>query len=378
MKYQQCIKCIMDTTDPDISFNDNGLCSHCINFEENQKPNWYPNQEGEKKLQKIFNDIKKKSLKKEYDCILGLSGGVDSSYLALKIKDAGLKPLLIHVDGGWNTELAVHNIERIIDYCDWDLHTIVIDWEEMRELQLAYMKSGICDQDVPQDHAFFTCLYHYSIKHGIKYIINGGNIATECVLPKGWGSPAMDCINLKAIFKKYGHGKLKKFKTISFFEMYFYYPFIRKMKVIRPLNYMIYNKSEALKELQIKIGYKPYRRKHGESIFTKFFQNYFLVKRYGYDKRLCHLSSMIITGLITRDEAIEKMREPLYDVKELENDKDYIASKLDISIGELNNLLDVPKHSYKDFPNFKKKYVVMQKLRSIVERLLKIRIIKYS
>ena len=221
-----CTRCVMDTTDSKIIFNENGVCNHCLEFKEGISKRWFPTADGEKKLKAIYEKMKKENAHKAYDCILGLSGGVDSSYLALKLHEAGIRPLVVHVDAGWNSELAVANIERIIHYCGWHLHTIVIDWEEMKDLQLAYLKSGIANQDVPQDHAFFASLYHFATKYGVNYIISGGNIATESIFPKSWHWDAMDADNLKAIHKKFGTKKLKNYKTIGFYELYFYYPFI--------------------------------------------------------------------------------------------------------------------------------------------------------
>jgi N-acetyl sugar amidotransferase len=367
----------MDTTDPAISFNSEGICSHCQLFENVQKKDWYPNKEGEQKLEKQFNEIKALKASKSYDCILGLSGGIDSSYLALKIKEYGLRPLVVHVDGGWNSELAVQNIERIVDYCGWDLHTIVIDWEEMKDLQLAYLKSGIANQDVPQDHAFFASLYHFAIKHNVQYIMSGGNLATECVFPSAWHWSAMDAINLKDIHKRFGTLKLKKYKTISFFKLYFYYPFIKKMKVLRPLNFMPYDKEEALKELEEKIGYKKYARKHGESIFTKFFQNHWLVEYYGYDKRKPHLSSLILSGQLTREDALKEMNNELYNPKELEEDKEYIAKKLGVSKAEFEEIMNMPKHNYSDFKNFQSRYQRLKKLQNFISKTFKLNLSKY-
>src|SRR5574344_1797722 len=241
--YQICTRCVMDTTDPEINFDENGVCNHCREFDEVTSKRWFPNDEGAKKLEVIYEKMKKENVHKDYDCILGLSGGVDSSYLALKLYEAGIRPLVVHVDGGWNSELAVKNIENIVNYCGWHLHTIVIDWEEMKDLQLAYLKSGIANQDVPQDHAFFASLYHFATKHGVNYVVSGGNLATESIFPKAWHWSAMDADNLHAIHSKFGTKKLKNYKTIGFYELYFYYPFIKKMKTIRSLNFMPYIKS---------------------------------------------------------------------------------------------------------------------------------------
>jgi N-acetyl sugar amidotransferase len=376
--YKICTNCVMDTTDPQIQFNDLGVCSHCTNFKEVRSKFWYPNEEGTHKLQKLYEEMKESSKAQDYDCILGLSGGVDSSYLALKLLDAGIRPLVVHVDGGWNSELAVQNIENIVNYCGWHLHTIVIDWAEMKDLQLAYMKSGIANQDVPQDHAFFASLYHFATKFGVNYVISGGNIATESIFPDTWHWSAMDAENLHAIHNKYGKVKLKKYKTISFFKLYFYYPFIKKMKTIRPLNYMPYVKQEALEELKERVGYKEYDRKHGESVFTKFFQNHWLPFKYNFDKRRPHLSSLIVAGQISREDALKELDKPLYDERELQSDKEYVAKKLGVSNSEFEEILNVPTHSYKDYDNMESKYLLVKRIQNFVSNLLGRKIANYS
>lgn len=377
-QYKECIRCLMDTTDKTISFDTSGLCSHCQKFDNITSKKWFPNKEGAKKLEAIYSKLKDENKHKDYDCILGLSGGVDSSYLALKLYEQGLRPLVVHVDGGWNSELAVKNIESIINYCGWDLHTIVIDWEEMRDLQLAYLKSAIVNQDVPQDHAFFASLYHFAIKYNIKTIISGANISTEGIFPNSWHWSAMDDINLKDIHRKFGKIKLKKYKTISFFKLYFYYPLFKKMKILRPLDYMPYIKEEALTELKDKIGYKEYARKHGESIFTKFYQNYYQPTKFGLDKRKPHLSSLIVSKQMTREEAKQEIGKPLYNENELIEDKEYIAKKLDLDIDEFNKILENPIHKYSNFKNMESRYKLMKKLQIFVSNLLGRKISAYS
>jgi N-acetyl sugar amidotransferase len=376
--YRICTRCVMDTSDPEIYFDDQGVCCHCLDFDNTKSKNWFPNETGTIKLDAILKKIKSDQAFKEYDCILGLSGGVDSSYLALKLHEAGIRPLVVHVDGGWNSELAVQNIENIVKYCGWHLHTIVIDWEEMKDLQLAYLKSAIANQDVPQDHAFFASLYHFATKYKVKYVISGGNIATESIFPNSWHWSAMDAISLKAIHKKFGTKKLKKYKTIGFFDLYFYYPFIKKMKTIRPLNYMHYIKSDALQELKLKVGYKEYARKHGESVFTKFFQNYWLPMKFGYDKRRPHLSSLIVAKQITRGEALKQLQIPLYDEKELKDDIEYIAKKIGVSNQEFHQILQLPKHNFSDFHNSGKNYNRMKKVQKIVSDILGLNVSNYS
>jgi aminotransferase len=360
----------MDATDPLIIFDEKGVCNHCNEFYEVTRLNWNPNNDGGKKLFLIINQIKMAGKNQEYDCIIGLSGGVDSSYLALKASEWGLRPLVVHVDAGWNSELAVANIEKVVKHCNYDLHTHVVDWEDMRDLHLAYLKAGIANQDVPQDHIFFASLYHFAIQNGIKYILSGGNIATEGIFPKAWHGSAMDAINLKAIHRQFGSRKLKHYKTISFFENYFWYPIIKGMRTIRPLNYMPYEKELAIKELQDVIGWQSYGRKHGESIFTKLFQNYYLPTKFGYDKRKPHFSSLIVSGQITREEALSKMHEPLYDSKELEIDINYFCKKLRVTRLEFDELMNAPIHHYSDFPNWESRYQILKRVQKIVARII--------
>ncbi len=366
--YKICSRCVMDTSDPDISFNSNGECNHCCEFFEKTKLQWFPNDEGKRKLESIVTRIKSEMRGKKYDCIMGLSGGVDSSYLALRVADLGLCPLVVHVDGGWNSELAVANIEKVIRYGNYDLKTHVVDWSEMRDLQVAYLLSGIANQDVPQDHIFFACLFHLAKKEGIRHIISGGNIATESIFPDAWHSDAMDSTNLKDIHRMFGTKPLRKYKAISWFNYRIWYPYIKRMNSIRPLDYMPYEKSKALAEL-VKIGYKPYKRKHGESRFTKFFQNYYLLERFGYDKRRPHLSSMIVSGQMLREDAILALKEPTYSPQELEEDKLYVCKKLQISLEDFENLIKADKRYYTEFANWDTRDLIARKCLGAVRRL---------
>jgi N-acetyl sugar amidotransferase len=377
--YKRCTRCVMDTSDPCINFNSDGVCNHCIDFEAVLLNEWFRDEAGHTLLLEIIEQIKSAGTGRKYDCILGLSGGVDSSYLALKMNEWGLRPLVMHVDAGWNSELAVSNIEAIVKHCNYDLHTHVVDWEDMRELQLAYLKSGIANQDVPQDHVFFASLYHFAIKNRIRYIFSGGNLATEGIFPSAWGEgSAMDSISLKYIYRKFGSDSFRSYRTISFWSYYLHYPFIKKMRVIRPLNYMPYCKADAIRELQSAVGFKTYSRKHGESLFTKLFQNYYLPKRFGYDKRLPHLSSLIISGQLSREEALAQLKEPLYVPEELEFDIAYLCKKLDISRSEFEDLMRVPKRHYTDFPNWNRRQRLVKKAQEFVARVTGRRISVYS
>jgi len=376
--YQRCARCVMDTSDQDIYFNDLGFCNHCEDFVTNAEKNWFPNAVGAEILTNTVNKIKKYGAKKEYDCILGLSGGLDSSFLALKAKEFGLRPLVVHVDGGWNSELAVSNIQSLVDYCGFDLHTDVVDWEEMQDLQLAYLKSGIPNQDVPQDHAFFASLYRYAVKNNIKYILSGGNTATEGIYPTSWEGSAMDAINLRDIFRKFGAKKLKTYKTISFFQYYIWFPFFMRMRTVRPLNFMPYDKQIALKALQEKVDYKSYGRKHGESQFTKIFQNYYLPKKFGYDKRIPHYSSLIMSGQMSRNEAVEQLSEPLYGESDLTRDIEYLCKKLDINLDAFHILMDVPNKVHSDFKTWSKYHGIAKKVQKFCQKFSGKRLRIYS
>ena len=248
----------------------------------------------------------------------------------------------------------------------------------MRELQLAYLRAAISNQDVPQDHVYFASLYHFATKNGIRYVFSGGNLATEGVYPAAWEGDAMDAINLRAINKRFGTGRLRYYPTVNFFEYFFWYPFVKGMRTVRPLNFMPYVKADALKELERTVGWRSYARKHGESIFTKFFQNHYLPVKFGYDKRRPHLSSLIVSGQMTRDEAVEKLREPLYDPAELETDIIFFCKKLQISRAEFDALMAAPIHHYSEFPNQDKYYQLLKKAQRLIERVVRRKLKVYS
>ncbi|MCB1646941.1 MAG: N-acetyl sugar amidotransferase [Pseudomonadales bacterium] len=378
MSEQVCTRCVMDTTDPSITFDAAGVCSHCHTFDSEIAPGWFPNEDGLRKLEATIARIKEAGRGNEYDCILGLSGGLDSSYLAYKIRDYGLKPLVVHVDAGWNSELAVYNIEQIVKYCGYELYTRVMNWDEIRDLQVAFLRSGIANLDVVQDHAFFSSLYHFAVQNNIRYVISGGNVASESVFPSSWHHSHMDAINIRDIHKRFGEGKLRDYKTISFFQYFFYYPFVRKMNVVRPLNFMPYNLNDALQELVDVVGYKVYGRKHGESRFTKFFQNHYLPVKFGYDKRKAHYSSLVLSGQMTREQACERLAEPLYDPVELEEDIEYVAKKLRISVDELKQLTAAEGLPYSAYKNWDSRYQALSKLKRFLESLSGKRIRTYS
>lgn len=359
----------MDTTDVEIEFDEKGVCSHCQLYENTQKKLYFPNKEGKKKLDIMIQKIKDSGTSNSYDCVIGLSGGVDSSYLAyiLKKEYPELRILAIHVDGGWNSELAVNNIENIVKKLDIDLYTRVIDWEEMKDLQLAYLKSSLANQDVPQDHAFFATLYEQALKYNIKYFLTGYNLATESILPSSWGYNAMDSIQIKEIHKIFGTKKLKNYTLLSFFQKHIYYPYIRKFQIIAPLNYLPYNKNEAKKIISEKLGWRDYGGKHHESIFTKFFQSYYLPKKFGYDKRKAHLSSLIVSGQLSRNDALDILKTPLYNADELKNDKEFISKKLGIKTDELEKLIALPNKNFSDYKSERQLVILIKKILKLLK-----------
>jgi len=354
-EYQICSRCVMDTTDPEIEFDEHGVCNHCRKFDETIKPIW-PSLEGDQeKLDAMIQTVKSYGKGKRYDCIIGLSGGVDSSYLAVKVAEWGLRPLVVHVDAGWNSELAVMNIEQICRRLGFDLVTHVVDWEEMRDMQVAFLRSNLANQDVPQDHVFFAALYGYAEKAGIKYVINGSNFATESILPATWGYDAMDATHVKSIHARFGSRPRGDFPIVSFFDLYVKYPFILKMEVLRPLNLLPYNKEEAIRILEKDYGWRYYGGKHYESRWTRFFQAYYLPYKFGYDKRKAHLSSLVVSGQMSRSDALVALKAPLYDPRLLVEDKIFIAKKLRLSISDFEALINQPVHHFSEFPNHQRK-----------------------
>jgi N-acetyl sugar amidotransferase len=365
--YRICNRCIMDTSDPFITFDEMGYCNHCTEALETMKKRWFPDENGTKYLNEIIEKIKHDGKQNEYDCIIGLSGGIDSSYLAYLAVKKGLRPLIVHVDCGWNSELAVKNIENIVKLLNLELHTHVVDWEEMKDLQIAYLKSNIANQDVPQDHAIFAALYTYAARNNVKYVFTGSNFATESILPTTWGYNALDYKSLKSIHKKFGQRKLRTFPHVTFFDRYIYYVYIKRMTVIKPLNYLNYNKEQAMKILADELGWRYYGGKHHESRFTKFFQAYYLPTKFGYDKRRAHLSSLIISGQIDRKTAIESLKSEIYQPAELDDDIEYVAKKLDMSKQKLYEIINQPNKSYKDYASNERIFDLGFKLRKKIK-----------
>lgn len=349
-----CVSCIMDTSDPNIAFDSAGVCEYCRNFRDEIAPAWSNDDGRLPELLRIAEKIKAGSKGQPFDCIIGLSGGLDSSYAAyVAVKVMGLRPLLYHVDAGWNTDQAVGNIEALVDGLGLDLYTDVINWKEMADLQVAFLKSQISDQDLPQDAAFFSSLYKFAREKNIKFVITGANYSTECCRePEEWGGyPGIDRTLFKEIHKKFGKVKLSSFPLVDIFMYKIVYRYVYGMTVVKPLNYVRYFKAEAEDLLHEKFGWQRFKHKHHESRFTRFYEDYWMPRKFGYEKRRAHLSSLIMTGQLSREAAIKQMEKPVLSEQFLTEEFDYVATKLDMAPHQLREIFDGPNRTYRDYRN---------------------------
>ena len=343
----------MDTTDVYIKFDSEGVCDYCNNFASFISPSWKKDGDPDS-LAKLAANIKSKKGDKEFDCIIGLSGGLDSSYAAhVAVQKMRLKPLLFHVDAGWNTDQAVGNIEKLVDGLGLDLYTEVINWGEVKRLQVAMLEAGIPDQDMVQDAAFFSALYKFARKNSIKHVITGSNFSTECCRePEEWGAYiGIDKTLFKDIWRKFGIGSLKSFPLTDILVYKIWYQKILGMRVHYPLNLVKYVKEDAEEELEKLYGWQRFKHKHHESRFTRFYEDYWLPRRFGFEKRRAHFSSLIMTGQMTREEALDRISRPEMDEHFLQQEFEYVAHKLGLTVEELQELFESPKKTYRDYKN---------------------------
>jgi N-acetyl sugar amidotransferase len=371
--YRQCTLTVMDNiADPDIRFDSQGVCNYYHEY-MNAASRMLKGQEQAGKLSKLIGQIKKQGKNKRYDCLIGLSGGVDSTYVAWLVKEFGLRPLAVHLDNSWDSELAVKNIENIVNRLEFDLHTLVVDWEEFKDIQLSYLKASVVDIEVVSDHAIFSTMYKLAKANKIRYIISGTNIVTEYIMPNSWLYKKMDFANLKDIHNQFGKVKIRTYPFFDF-KKFLYYSAVLKLNPISILDYLDYNKAEAKELIKDKLGWRDYGGKHYESIFTKFFQAYILPEKFKIDKRKAHLSTLICSGQITKEDAIKELEKPLYTPAELRADKEYVIKKLGLTEEEFDNLMQLPVRKHQEFEtdtHLKDKYMDLLKKTEKLRRFIK-------
>lgn len=357
----------MDTSDPDIYFDEQGNCNNCNTFLEEVKIIMPKGKKRENKFQELLKEIKSKGKNNKYDCLIGMSGGVDSTYLAHLLKQNNLRPLAMHMDNGWNSKIAVKNIMNICTKLEIDYVSKVLDWEEFKNIQLAFLKSSIVEVEMPTDHAIAGSLHQVASKYNIKYIIGGGNYSTEGILPQKWFYDPKDLVLIKSLYKKFFNRKIVNLPLFDF-KREIYYKFLRNIKIVYPLNLVDYNKVEVLKLLKKDYSYEEYGGKHHESIYTKFVQSYLQPTKFNLDYRKATYSSMICSQQLTREQALKDLVKSPYDAETIEKDKNYISKKLGITHEELNIIISSDAKSYKNYPNNEKFLTFLYKIYRVLFR----------
>jgi len=371
--YQRCTITVMDTSDPDITFDADGASSWVHRYDRRFAETVDAAQSGarEPELKSLVERIKNDGRGKAYDVVIGVSGGVDSTYLTLAAVRLGLRPLCVHFDSGWNSELAVDNIHNLVGILGLDLYTHVVDWREMRDLQLAFLRAGVANADTPTDHAFGYVAYRQARKYGVKHILSGSNYVSESILPTAWGYSSFDDRHLKAIHRQFGSVRLKSYPVMSSFTRSFWYPLVRGIKTHRLLNLMPYHYESAKAEIAAEVGWRDYGGKHYESVFTRWFQGYYLPTRFGFDKRLAHYSSLILSGEMSRDAALTALEISNYPEDLRAQDHEFIAKKLGVSVSELDEIVSAPPHHYSDYPTNESQTRAVYGVTAKVGRLLR-------
>lgn len=374
--YQQCSVSVMDTiADPDITFDEKGICNYYYEYLAAEERAVLKGEQGLRKLKELADTIKKTGAGQEYDCIMGLSGGVDSTYIAWTAKQLGLRPLAVHFDNGWNSELAVQNIENIVTKLGIDLFTYVINWEEFKDLQISYLKASVVDIEAITDHAIFATLYRIAGERKIKYILNGTNVHTEQTLPKSWIHSKSDHINIKSIHRQFGRVQLKTFPFMDA-KVKRYYQQIMGVQSVSILNNIEYNKKKVKELIQQQLGWRDYGGKHYESIWTRFYQGYILPTKFNIDKRKAHLSDLIFGGQITKAEALEELQKPIYDHEQFKVDYDFVLKKLGLSKDEFGRIMALPRKSHYDYDYempIDQRYPILKPVKAIYRKLFPVK-----
>ncbi|ASC64860.1 ExsB family protein [Achromobacter denitrificans] len=368
--YQQCTRCLMDTSDPAITFDNEGICNHCTRYFNRVRDEVHRGPAGESALARIVDQIRAEGRGKEYDCIAGVSGGVDSTFVVYKLKQLGLRPLAVHFDNGWNSEVAVANIKKTLDKLDIDLYTYVVDWEEFKDLQMSFIKASVPNCEIPTDHAITATLVSTAKKHGIRYVINGSNVVTEGILPISWVYYSHDLRHIKALHRRHGTVPLRSFPRISL-PSFTLRILSGRYKMVNLLNFVDYDKSAAMQTMQDELGWQYYGGKHYESIYTRWYQGYYLPTKFGFDKRRAHLSALVCAGQMTREEGLEQLTFDPYAENDLQGDTDFVLKKFGITADDLQRFIDAPNRAHTDYPNQRYFIEELATLKNFVRRTAK-------
>jgi N-acetyl sugar amidotransferase len=353
MTFQRCTRCVMDTTDPDIIFDNEGVCNHCLQYDELSAGHVFTGIEAESRLAKIVARIRADGTGKPYDCIMGVSGGVDSTYSVYMAKRAGLRPLAVHLDNGWDSELAVKNIQRVLTTLEVDLQTVVLDWEEFRDLQVGFLKASTPDSEIPTDHAIISVMFSYAAKHRLRHVVTGFNVRTESHMPRAWSSGHSDWRYIRNVHKRFGTTRLRTYPHTPFFTLL---RLRRAQEWTHILNYVDYHKQRAKDVLKSEVGWVDYGGKHYESVYTRFYQGYILPTKFNFDKRKAHFSSLICSGQMTRGDALAELNRPPYPLDQQERDKAYVIKKLNLTAAEFDEIMAQPRRKNSDFPSIERFY----------------------
>lgn len=339
----------MDTSDPDIRFDSEGVCHYCAEYDRRVAEHVHTGEDGRRRLAEIVERIKVEGRGRRYDCIIGVSGGVDSTYTAWQTKRLGLRPLAVHLDNGWDSEVAVANINKVLTKLGIDLFTYVVDWPEFRDLQLAFLRASTPDGEIPSDHAIVACMYQVAQREGTRWVVTGYNVRTESHHSASWSQGHYDWRYIRAVHKQFGGRNLRTFPR---FSLWSYRSYMRKMRTLDLLDFVDYNKSEALGELEREFGWNYYGGKHHESIYTRFYQGYVLPRKFGFDKRRSHLSSLVCSGEMSRDEALVALEQEPYPLALQREDRAYVLKKLELSEGEFDAILALPPRTFWDYDSY--------------------------
>ena len=370
--FQRCTYCVMDTTDPEIRFDEAGRCNHCRSYEQRAAEQLLTGADRERALERIVGEIRRAGRGKEYDCIIGVSGGVDSTYTAYVLAKLGLRPLAVHLDNGWNSEQAVRNIERALAALKIDLFTEVLDWREFRDLQIAFLRASTPDGEIPTDHAIAALLYREAARRGVRYIVDGRNLTTEGILAPSWSQGHGDWKYIRGVQSRFGTRRLRTFPHFGILELA-YYTMVRRLKTVSVLNYVPYVKADVMRVIEQELGWEYYGGKHYESVYTRFFQGYILPQKFGIDKRKAHLSTLICSGQITREQALAELTAPVYPPGLLDQDRRFVVKKLELSEEEFAAIMALPPRSFWDYPSYRKHPVFRSRRLLTLYRRLKSR-----